>query len=48
MPNERLYTSRRQGISQALSDKLASIDGRGLFKQAVAETSPRLKFWDEV
>ena len=48
MPNERLYTSRRQGISQALADKLASIDGRGLFKQAVAETSPRLKFWDEV
>ena len=48
MPNERKYTSRRQGISQALADKLALIDGRGLYHQSVAETSPRLKFWDEV
>ena len=48
MGTERLYTSRRQGITKALADKLALIDGRGLFKQAVAETSARLKFWDEV
>ena len=48
MPNDRLYTSRRAGITKALADKLATIDGRGLFKQSVAETSPRLKFWDEV
>ena len=48
MPNERKYTSRRQGISQALADKLALIDGRGLYHQSVAETSPKLKFWDEV
>ncbi len=48
MPNERKYTSRRQGISQALADKLALIDGRGLYHQSVAETSSRLKFWDEV
>ena len=48
MANERLYTSRRQGISKALADKLAIIDGRGLYHQSVAETSARLKFWDEV
>tara|TARA_B100000287_G_scaffold430246_1_gene485124 strand:- start:16105 stop:16557 length:453 start_codon:yes stop_codon:yes gene_type:complete len=48
MSNERLYTSRRQGITKALADKFELIDGRGLYKQAVAETSPRLKFWDEV
>ena len=48
MANERRYTSRRSGITKALADKLALIDGRGLFKQAVAETSNRLKFWDEV
>ena len=48
MPKDRLYTSRRAGITKALADKLATIDGRGLYYQAVAETSPRLKFWDEV
>ena len=48
MPNDRLYTSRRAGITKALADKLATIDGRGLFKQSVAASSPRLKFWDEV
>ena len=45
---DRQYTSRRAGITTALAEKLAGIDGRGLFKQSVAETSPRLKFWDEV
>ena len=48
MANIRQYTSRRAGITKALADKLAGIDGRGLFKQSVAETSSRLKFWDEV
>ena len=48
MVSERLYTSRRSGITKALADKFALIDGRGLYFQAVAETSPRLKFWDEV
>ena len=48
MSTVRKYTSRRAGISQALADKLALIDGRGLYAQAVAETSPRLKFWDEI
>tara|TARA_E500000331_G_scaffold30601_1_gene25717 strand:+ start:926 stop:1378 length:453 start_codon:yes stop_codon:yes gene_type:complete len=46
--NERLYTSRRSGITNALAEVLGKIDGRGLYKQSVAETSPRLKFWDEV
>ena len=48
MPDDRKYTSRRQGITKALADVLSKIDGRGLYYQAVAETSPRLKFWDEV
>ena len=49
MVTNRTYTSRRSGITQALADKLEStIDGRGLFRSAVAEVSPRLKFWDEV
>ena len=48
MADRRKYTSRRAGITKALADKLKIIDGRGLYKQAVAETSPRLKFWDEV
>ena len=44
----RQYTSRRAGITRALADKIALIDGRGIFHTAVAEVSPRLKFWDEV
>ncbi len=48
MANERAYTSRRAGITQALADMFAKIDGRGLYYQSIAETSPRLKFWDEV
>tara|TARA_Y100000766_G_C18643598_1_gene476820 strand:- start:137 stop:589 length:453 start_codon:yes stop_codon:yes gene_type:complete len=48
MANERAYTSRRAGITTALAEVLSKIDGRGVFKQSVAETSPRLKFWDEV
>jgi len=45
---ERNYTSRRAAITKALADKLALIDGRGVYHTAVAEVSPRLKFWDEV
>ena len=48
MANERLYTSRRSGIATAMADKIAKIDGRGLYYQSIAETSPRLKFWDEI
>ena len=44
----RQYTTRRSSITKALSDKIALIDGRGIFHTAVAETSPRLKFWDEI
>jgi len=48
MANERKYTSRRAAITKALADRLALIDGRGIYHTAVAEVSPRLKFWDEV
>jgi hypothetical protein len=44
----RQYTSRRAAITKALSEKMAGIDGKGLYHTAVAEVSPRLKFWDEV
>ena len=44
----RNYTTRRSAITKALADKIALIDGRGIYHTAVAETSPRLKFWDEV
>jgi hypothetical protein len=44
----RQYTSRRAAITKALADKIAAIDGRGVYHTAVAEVSPRLKFWDEV
>ena len=44
----RSYTTRRSSITKALADKLALIDGRGIYHTAVAETSPRLKFWDEI
>ena len=47
-PAHRQYTSRRSAITKGLADKLALIDGRGIFHTAVAEVSPRLKFWDEV
>ena len=44
----RQYTSRRAAITKALSEKMAGIDGKGLYHTAVAEVSPLLKFWDEV
>ena len=43
-----MYTSRRAGITTALAKKIGEIDGRGVYHQSIAETSPRLKFWDEV
>ena len=48
MARERSYTSRRAGITTALASVIGKIDGRGLYYQAIAETSNRLKFWDEV
>ena len=44
----RQYTSRRSAITKALADKIAGIDGRGIYHTAIAEVSPRVKFWDEV
>ena len=44
----RLYTTRRQNIVNALVDKIELIDGTGSYQTAVADVSPRLKFWDEV
>ena len=45
----RTYTTRRQGIVNALVNKLKDIDGTGFFRANVNENVvPRLKFWDEV
>ena len=44
----RDYTTRRSSVVNAFVEKLALIDGTGKYKTAVAETSPRIKFWDEV
>ena len=45
----RSYTTRRQGIVDAIVDKLKAIDGSGNYHTDVMNNvSPRLKFWDEV
>ena len=45
----RQYTTRRQGIVDAIVDKLRQIDGSGAFHTNLENNvSPRLKFWDEV
>ena len=45
----RLYTTRRQSIVNALVEKLKDINGSGNFLSNVyGNVSPRLKFWDEV
>ena len=45
----RTYTTRRQGIVNALVTKLKQIDGSGNYHINLGEqVSPRLKFWDEV
>ena len=45
----RQYTTRRQGIVNALVTKLKQIDGSGNYHINLAEqVEPRLKFWDEV
>tara|TARA_S200002703_G_scaffold156605_1_gene162617 strand:+ start:2840 stop:3292 length:453 start_codon:yes stop_codon:yes gene_type:complete len=48
MADERQYTSRRAAITKELANKLSFINGQGAYHTAVAEVSPRLKFWDEV
>lgn len=45
----RIYTTRRLGIVNALVEKLKEIDGNGDFNTNVyGNVHPRLKFWDEV
>ena len=45
----RQYTTRRQGIVDALVTKLKQIDGSGNYHIDLADqVEPRLKFWDEV
>ena len=45
----RQYTTRRQGIVDALVTKLKQINGSGAYHIDLAEqVEPRLKFWDEV
>jgi len=49
MTTERVYTSRRSNILQALADKLKGIDGSGAMLTDVANNvHPTLKFWDEI
>ena len=49
MANERLYTSRRMNIVEALVVKLKDIDGSGAYLTDVNENvEPRLKVWDEI
>ena len=46
---ERNYTTRRQGITNALVSKLKLIDGTGSYRSDLnSNVFPRLKFWDEV
>ena len=45
----RIYSTRRLGIIQALVGKLKQIDGNGDFNTDIyGNVSSRLKFWDEV
>jgi hypothetical protein len=47
--SNRLYTTRRQSIVNALVEKLKEINGGGAFQSNIfGNVSPRLKFWDEV
>jgi len=47
--SNRIYTTRRQSIVNALVEKLKGINGSGDFLSNVFNNvSPRLKFWDEV
>lgn len=45
----RIYSTRRLAIVNALSEKLKEIDGNGDFNTDIyRNVHPRLKFWDEV
>jgi hypothetical protein len=46
---DRMYTTRRQSIVDALVTKLKLIDGTGDYlTNLYSNVSPRLKFWDEI
>jgi hypothetical protein len=46
---DRIYTTRRQSIVDALVTKLKLIDGTGDYlTNLYSNVSPRLKFWDEI
>ena len=46
---ERIYTTRRLAIVEALVEKLKEIDGTDKYlTNLFQQVSPRLKFWDEV
>ena len=44
----RDYTTRRRAIVEALSTKLALIDGTGSYRTTLTNISERLRFWDEI
>lgn len=47
--SNRIYTTRRQSIVDALVAKLKLIDGTGTYlTNLYNNVSPRLKFWDEI
>jgi len=47
--SNRTYTTRRQGIVNALVTQIKTINGSGDFRTDLSNNvSPRLKFWDEV
>jgi hypothetical protein len=49
MSAERVYTSRRLNIIEALVSKLKGINGSGEYLVDLNENvEPRLKFWDEI
>jgi len=49
MSAERVYTSRRLNIIEALVEKLKQINGAGEYLVDINENvEPRLKFWDEI
>ena len=48
MVDNRIYTTRRLGIVDALCGVIKTIDGTGNFRSKIEDVFPRLKFWDEV
>lgn len=44
----RDYTTRRSSVVNGFVEHLEKVDGTGKYKSAIAEVSPRIKFWDEV